>query len=167
MANRPASLIELDPVPLTDDPDGNNPPGIPNAAPANRETGQTLCDRCKRFDIRSFSRGAGRSRGYLLRDVEASAAAGCAFCTLLLGSVAGVERPTYFGSQHFFRPFRKLDPTLWLHMTVSEDYVGRKVHTGSPEGMRVNRMLVEVGDRFSHVRAASGWEVCLAAEEGC
>jgi hypothetical protein len=164
MSNRPASLLELDTVFPTPDPDQNNALDIPNVRPADFGNGATLCDRCQRFDIQSFARSASRRCGYVLREVEIAAANGCEFCSLLLDSVKDVEKPTYFYTTNFGQR-RPLNPDLYLHMTLSENYINKKLHLVSP-GLRVNRLLTEIGDRFSEVRNASEHELCLAADPG-
>jgi len=165
MSNRPASLIELDAVISTADPDRNDALDIPNVMPADFGNGGTLCDRCQRFDIQSFARSASRRCGYDLRDVEVAAANGCEFCLLLLDSVKDIEKPTYFTSIPIWGRVKPTNPDLYLHMTVSENYVNKKLLPVSP-GLRVNRLLTEIGDRFSEVRNASDHELCLAADPG-
>jgi hypothetical protein len=167
MSSRPASLIELDAVLLAPDSDHNDAldiPDIPNIRPANVGNGATLCDRCQRFDIQSFARSASRRCGYVLREVEAAAANGCEFCLLLLDSVKDVEKPTYFSTTIYGRRI-PTDPDLYLHMTLSENYANPKNQPVSP-GLRVNRLLTELGDRFSDVRNTSEHELCLAADLG-
>jgi hypothetical protein len=164
MSNRPASLIELDAVLSTPDPDQNDALDIPNVRPANVGNEATLCDRCQRFDIQSFARSASRRCGYVLREVEAAAANGCEFCSLLLDSVKDVARPTYFTTTFLGRR-TPTNPDLYLHMMLSENYTNKKIQPVSP-GLRVNRLLTEIGDRFSEVRNASEHELCLAADLG-
>jgi hypothetical protein len=55
--------------------------------------------------------------------------------------------------------------TLYLHMTLPENYTNSTNQPVSP-GLRVNRLLAEIGDRFSEVRNASEHELCLAADLG-
>jgi hypothetical protein len=165
MSNRPTSLIELDAVISTADPDRNDALDIPNVMPADFGNGGTLCDRCQRFDIQSFAGSASRRCGYDLRDVEAAAANGCEFCLLLLDSVKDIEKPTYFTSTLIWGRAKRTNRDLYLHMTVSENYVNKKLLPVSP-GLRVNRLLTEIGDRFSEVRNASEHELCLAADPG-
>jgi hypothetical protein len=154
----PQSLIELDAALTNARSDALD---IPTSTPAN---GAMLCDRCKHFDIQSFARSASRRRGYALREVEIAAANGCEFCSLLLDSVKDVERPTYF-STTFLGRHTPTNPDLYLHMTLSENYTNKKIQPVSP-GLRVNRLLTEIGDRFSEVRNASEHELCLAADLG-
>lgn len=162
MSNRPASLIELGAVPSTPDPDQNDALDLPNNTDV--ANGATLCDRCQRFDIQSFARSASRRCGYILCEVEVAAANGCEFCSLLLDSVQGVEEPAYFTHDIFGRR-RPTNPDLYLHMTLSENYASQKQQPASP-GLRVNRLLTEIGDRFSEGRNASDHELCLAADPG-
>lgn len=156
MNNRRESLIELVSTLVVD-------PYEDDLLDASPVEGQALCGRCQRFDIQSFA--AGR-RGYRMLDIQAGMLGGCAFCTLLLDSVRDVQNPTYFGSDTTFGSAPQLDSELWLHMSLSEDYVKRKPRSGALGGLRANRLLVEVGDRFTEVRTASCGEICLAAEKG-
>jgi hypothetical protein len=167
MSNRPASLIELDDIISTADPDWNDALDIPNIMPANFGNGGRLCDRCQRFDIQSFARSSSRRCGYVLREVEVAAANGCEFCSLLLDSVKDIEKPTYFTSIPIWGwgRFKPTNSDIYLHMTVSENYVNKKLLPVSP-GLRVNRLLTEIGDRFNEVRNASEHELCLAADPG-
>lgn len=86
----------------------------------------------------------------------------------MLESVKDVAEPEYFQSNAFWgRTVTK--PDLWVHMTLSRDYDEGKMGQGSVngdgrEGMGVNRMLVELGDRFSGVRNKSDMEICVAAD---
>tara|TARA_R110002003_G_scaffold505_7_gene20173 strand:- start:15297 stop:16163 length:867 start_codon:yes stop_codon:yes gene_type:complete len=124
-----------------------------------------LCIRCQAFDVRSFARSASRRKGYLLRDVSAGAQSGCTFCTLLLDAVQDVERPEYFYT-HAFRPGKTVTkPDLYVHMTVSESY-GEETVCARAAGLRANRLLVELGDRFSGITNRSVHEICLAADAG-
>ncbi len=159
MSNRPASLIELDAVVSRDD-----------AQPESRsdeyavEAGTPLCKLCQGFDIQSFTRSSTRRRGYLLRHVEAAADA-CEFCSLLLDSVKDIEKPTYFYLRSFsdYRDQEVLNPDLYVHMTLSENYaISRKQYGSLPSG--VNRLSTEVGDRIGDLKSASDHELCLAAD---
>lgn len=125
-------------------------------------TGSSLCDRCHSFDIQSFARSPSRTRGYLLKDVEMSADDGCEFCSLLLDSVKNVERPTYFYTTAFNRQ-ETTDPDLYVHMKVYESGRDDKASLMGP-GLRVNRLLIQLGDRFSEIRNQSEHEICLAAD---
>jgi hypothetical protein len=168
MPNRPASLMELNAILSAPNPDQNDALDvldIPDFGPANVDNGATLCDRCQCFNIQSFARSASRRCGYLLRDVEAAAANGCEFCSLLLDSVKDIEMPRYFSRTIFLNLPTPTKPTLYLHMTLSEDYTNSTNQPVSP-GLRVNRLLTEIGDRFSEVRNASEHELCLAAGLG-
>jgi len=84
---------------------------------------------------------------------------------LLLDSVKDIEKPKYFNSTPLWGRVKPTNRDLYLHMTVSENYVGEKLLPVSP-GLRVNRLLTEIGDRFSEVRNASEHELCLAADPG-
>ena len=166
MSNRPASLLELDTVLPTPYLDENDALDIPNVRPVNFGNGAALCDRCQRFDIQSFTRSVNRRCVYALREVEAAAANGCEFCSLLFDSVKDVEKPTYFYT--IFQTYnrrRALNPDLYLHMALSENYINKNLNQVSP-GLQVNRLLLEIGDRFSEVRNASEHELCLAADPG-
>lgn len=120
-----------------------------------------LCPRCQRFDIQSFAKGVDHRRGYLLRDVETAAAEGCEFCMLLLASLKNIPRPTYFYMS--FGSRRPTNSDLYVHMTLSENYSEMKKQPGSL-GLRVNRLQTEIGGRFSEVKNASEYELCLAAD---
>jgi hypothetical protein len=150
-------------------PDQNNALDMPNTALANVGNGAALCGRCQRFDIQTFTRSARRRRGYAVRDVETAAANGCEFCALLLDSVRDVEKPVYFGGIGWLgglKPtIKPTNPDLYVHMTISENYRNEKEHAVS-QGLRVNRLLVEIGDRFSDVRNASEHELYLTTDPG-
>ena len=65
MSNNPASLIELDAVLSTPDPDQDDAldiPDRPNVVPEGEGDEPTLCERCQQFDIQSFARSANRRR---------------------------------------------------------------------------------------------------------
>ena len=162
MANRPASLIELDPVLPSQDDAAPNDLDILRDGPAAVGARAPLCELCQNFDIQSFAKSPTRRRGYLLRHVEAAAADGCEFCSLLLDSVKDVEKPAYF-YHNFHGGHNVLKPDLYVHMTLSENYGGSKGESNSlPLG--ANRLLTQVGDRFSDVKSASQHELCLAAD---
>jgi len=152
MLNRRASLIELGVVPGVSD----------NLLDQVEDNVTRLCDRCQRFDLQSFARDASRRYGYALRDVEAAASNGCEFCTLLLDSVKDVEKPVYF-SATIFGGRRPRNPDLYVYMTLSENYVQSKTPPGL-SGLRVNRLLTEIGDRYTKLTSASDHELCLAAD---
>jgi hypothetical protein len=129
----------------------------------------SLCTRCQNFDIQSFGQVAGRRKGYLLHDVEEAAAAerGCEFCALLLDAIKDVPKPEYFYQNMLFPGRVVMHPDLYVHMTVSENYkddTQKAAYTASSSGLGVNRIYVEVGDRFSGVRNPSAHEICLAAD---
>lgn len=126
------------------------------------EAAASLCNRCQNFDIQSFTRSPSRRRGYLLKDVETSARDGCEFCSLLLDGVKDVERPTYFYTTAFNRK-KTTNPDLYVHMTVSESFRDDKASLMAP-GLRANRLLIQLGDRFSEVRNQSEHEICLGAD---
>jgi hypothetical protein len=126
------------------------------------EARASLCNRCQSFDIQSFARSPSRTRGYLLKDVEMSARDGCEFCSLLLDGVKNVERPTYFYTTASNRQ-KTTNPDLYVHMTVSESGWDDKASLMVP-GLRANRLLIQLGDRFSEVRNQSEHEICLAAD---
>jgi hypothetical protein len=152
MLNRRASLIELSVVPGVSD----------NSLDQVEDNVTKLCDRCQRFDLQSFARDASRRYGYALRDVEAAASNGCEFCTLLLDSVKDVEKPAYFSTTIFGRR-RPRNPDLYVYMTLSENYVQSKTPPGL-SGLRVNRLLTEIGDAYTKLTSASDHELCLAAD---
>jgi len=126
------------------------------------EAEASLCDRCQSFDLQSFARSPSRRRGYLLKDVEMSARDGCEFCSLLLDGVKNVERPKYFYITAFNKQ-KATNPDLYVHMTVSESFRDDEVNLMAP-GLRANRLLIHIGDRFSEVRNQSEHEICLAAD---
>lgn len=128
------------------------------------ETDTSLCEQCQKFDVQSFARSAGRRKGYLLKDVEAGANQGCRFCRLLLDAVKSVEKPEYFYTNVFVGR-TTLNPDLYVHMTVSESYKDIVPRTFLRE-LHINRILVELGDRFSGVRNQSKHEICVAADPG-
>jgi len=132
---------------------------------AAAEPEPTLCARCQDFDIQSFARGLGRRRGYLLKDVEAAAEQGCHFCGLLLDAAKDAKKPEYFYTNAFKAGRTTLNPELYVHMTISESYKSEALTTRS-EGLRANRLLVELGDRFSGMRNPSNHEICIAADAG-
>jgi hypothetical protein len=138
--------------------------GIGRLEPTSVENGAILCNRCLRFDIQLFAGSASRRCGYLLREVEIAAANGCEFCSLLLDSVSDVEKPTYFNSTILDRNI-PTNHDLYVHLTLSENYRNRGNRPVSL-GLQVNRLLTELGDRFSDMRNASGHELCLAADLG-
>ena len=152
MLNDHASLIELGVVSGVSD----------NSLYQGEDDATRLCDRCQRFDLQSFARDGSHRYGYALRDVEAAASNGCEFCTLLLDSVKDIEKPVYF-SATIFGGRRPRNPDLYIHMTLSENYVRSKTSPGL-SGLRVNRLLTEIGDRYTEVTSASDHELCLAAD---
>lgn len=149
MLSRRASLIELGDVPGVSD----------NSLDQVEDNVTRLCDRCQRFDLQSFARNASRRHSYALRDVEAAASDGCEFCTLLLDSVKDVEKPVYF-SDTIFGGRMPRNPNLYVYMTLSENYIQSK----TLPGLRANRLLTEIGDRYTKLTSASDHELCLAAD---
>lgn len=125
----------------------------------------TLCERCQNFDIQTFAKTATRKRGYLLSNVETAAREGCEFCSLLMDSVKDVEKPGYFYA-NMFRGRTTIHPGLYVHMTLSENYADKTLSssTSSSPRLQANRLLAQLGDRFSEVRNASEHELCLAAD---
>lgn len=155
MHNRCASLIELGQLGVV--------PSVSDNLPDQAEDNATrLCDRCQRFDLQSFAGDRSLRHGYALRDVEAAASNGCEFCTLLLDSVKDVEKPEYF-SATIFGGRRPRNPDLYVYMTLSENYVQSKTPPGFP-GLRVNRLLTEIGDKYTKLTSASDHELCLVAD---
>lgn len=134
--------------------------------PGTRAMGESrlpLCERCRNFDIHSFTRVKSRRRAYLLCDIEA-AAHNCEFCSLLLEILEDTEKPKYF----YFN-FWKLETTFtnvdfYVHMSLSQDcsHINKKQSTSLP--LSANRLLVEIGDRSSKIRNSSDHELCLAAD---
>jgi hypothetical protein len=124
-----------------------------------------LCERCQSFDIQSFRTSTERRKGFLLKDVERDAGEGCMFCALLLDAAKDVEPPEYFYSNTFNWGRTVYEPELWVHMTLSESYLERRSKKGDGP-LRANRLLIEVGDRYSGMRNASKDEICLAADPG-
>jgi hypothetical protein len=124
----------------------------------------SLCARCENFDIQSFARGADRRKGYLLKDVKVAADRGCQFCGLLLDAVEDTEKPEYFYTTAFGGK-TILNPDLYVHMTISESHKDEKLTTPA-RGLRANRLLVELGDRFSGMRNPSNHEICIASDPG-
>ena len=125
-----------------------------------------LCARCQNFDIHSFAKTPSRRRGYTYRDVESNAEEGvCDFCALLWDSVREVAPPKYFYASSIPGWLRTTTPDLYVHMTVSRNHEAPSTDQGPPL-LSANRLLVQVGDRFSDVRNDSPHELCLAADEG-
>ncbi|KAI8630560.1 hypothetical protein F5Y19DRAFT_463935 [Xylariaceae sp. FL1651] len=122
-----------------------------------------LCAQCQDFDIQSFAHGVGRRKGYLLKDVEAAAHQGCQFCGLLLDALKDVEEPEYFYG-NVFGGRTKLNLDLYVHMTISESHKDETLVTISSQGLRANRLLVELGDCYSGMRNPSQHEICVAAD---
>jgi hypothetical protein len=163
----PADLIELEAIVPTSDSgldDAQDISGIAHLEPTGVKNGAILCNRCLRFDIQLFARSASCSCGYLLREVEVAAANGCEFCSLLLDSVSDVEKPTYLNCTILDRNI-PTNRDLYAHLTLSENY-GNRGNRPVSLGLQVNRLLTELGDRFSDMRNASGHELCLAADLG-
>lgn len=169
MLNRSTSLISLttidpDSEPYRDDWEDDAQPLAVGAVRNQAEAETSLCARCQNFDIQMFARSADRRKGYLFKDVEAAADRGCQFCCLLLEAAKDAGKPEYFYSNAFGGK-TILNPDLYVHMTISESYKAETLTTLS-RGLRVNRFLVELGDRFSGVRNPSNREICIAADPG-
>lgn len=126
------------------------------------DVSSSLCPRCQCFDVQSFHRSTTRRKGFLLKDVELGAQTGCKFCGLLLDAVKDVEPPGYFYT-HSVVPGKTItNPDIYVHLTISESYKDGKL--GSKwAGLRTNRLMVELGDRYSDLRTRSEQEICLAA----
>lgn len=169
MLNRNTSLISLTTIdpdiePYRDEWEDDAQPLAVGAVCNQAEAEISLCARCQNFDIQSFARGADRRKGYLLKDVEAAADQGCQFCGLLLDAVKDADKPEYFYT-NVFGGKTTLNPDLYVHMTISESYKEETLTTPSG-GLRANRFLIELGDRFSGVRNPSNHEICIAADPG-
>ncbi|KAH8787090.1 hypothetical protein F5882DRAFT_114013 [Hyaloscypha sp. PMI_1271] len=167
MLNRSTSLISLatidpDIEPYRDQWEYDAQPLAVGAVRNLAEAEISLCARCQNIDIQSFARSADRRKGYLLKEVEAAADQGCQFCRLLLDAVRDAEKPEYFYS-NVFGGKTTLNPDLYVHMTIAESYKDETLATPS-QGLRANRFLVELGDRFSGVRNPSNHEICIAAD---
>ncbi|KAK0112706.1 hypothetical protein ONS95_014442 [Cadophora gregata] len=163
MLRQRASLISLETIdpsitPYHDDWEYDVPPLEDSDEPAEVEP--SLCSRCQSFDIQSFTQS--KRKGYLLKDVEAAAAEGCQFCILLLDAVKDTEKPDYFYSNAFMGR-TTLNPDLYVHMTISESYKDVK-EVEISHGLRANRLLIELGDRFSGMRNSSSHEICITAD---
>ena len=167
MANLPANLIELDSVISTPELTRDHVPDVPDIPDFTIDNNDAaakavLCERCKHFDIQSFSKSSTGKRGYLLHDVECSAKDGCEFCSLLLESLEDVEKPNYFYSDALGRRVVST-PDLYVHMSLSENYSEK---SAGPFELRANRLQVEIGGRYSDVKHVSKTELCLAADQG-
>lgn len=163
MLRHRASLISLETIdpgiaPYHDDWEYEVPQLEDSEDPA--EPDSSLCSRCQNFDIQSFAKN--KRKGYLLKDVEVAAADGCHFCGLLLDAVKDTEKPEYFYSNAFMGR-TTLNPDLYIHMTISESYKNDELRSPS-HGLRANRLLVELGDRFSGMRNPSSHEICITAD---
>lgn len=166
MLRRAASAIALAPINLDTEPyrDGWHDEASEWDSQHTSENA-LLCPRCQAFNIQSFTRSTERRKGYLLKDVEREAGVGCMFCALLLDAVKDVESPEYFYSNTFGMKRTVTKPDLWIHMTLSESYLARDAKDRSGP-LRANRLLIELGDRFSGIRNVSRDEICLAADSG-
>jgi hypothetical protein len=169
MLNRSTSLISLatidpDIEPHRDDREYDAHPLAVGAVRNQAEAEISLCARCQNLDIQSFARAADRRKGYPLKEVEAAAEQGCQFCGLLLDAVKDAEKPEYFYTNVFVGK-TILNPDLYVHITISESYKDETLATPS-RGLRANRFLVELGDRFSGMRNPSNHEICIAADPG-
>ncbi|CAO2649627.1 Nn.00g070120.m01.CDS01 [Neocucurbitaria sp. VM-36] len=169
MLRRTVSAISLDTIdpdaePYRDDWDEDGRPlTVGNAHDHQAEGDASLCARCHDFDLQSFARSATRRKGYLLKDVEISAQSGCAFCTLLLDAAKDAGKPEYFYTHAVFPGRTVTNPDLFVHMKISESYKTDQMDVRS-HGLRGNRLLIEIGDRFSDKRNESKHEICLAAD---
>ncbi|KAF2752206.1 hypothetical protein M011DRAFT_455021 [Sporormia fimetaria CBS 119925] len=138
----------------------------PSASHASPPQYHGLCRRCQKFDIQTFTQSPNLCRGYLLRDVRESAENGCEFCTLLLDCVKDVPVPEYFYDNGFGKR-KTRHPDIYVHMTLSRDHLPAKTKSERKEmGLGVNRLLLELGDRYDDVdvRNASPYELCVAAD---
>lgn len=167
MLRRITSAISLDTIDADaesyrdDLDDGANPTSGP--AVAEEAADGALCDRCQNFDIQSFARSATRRKGYLLKDVEASAYLQCGFCAMLWDAVKDVAKPEYFYTNTLGPGRTVTNPDLYVHMTISESY--KEVPSiKTSAGLHANRLLIELGGRFSGERNASKDEICFAAD---
>lgn len=131
-------------------------------APDHEPANSPLCSRCRRFDIHSFAPPI-RTRSYRLRDTDVSANAGCRFCGLLSRAVSGVEKPRYHNNVFFNTKGGPVERELYIHMTLSQNYEDAGKSQEGP-GLAVNRMRLELGDRFSELRHTCEEEICLVAE---
>lgn len=166
MLNRSASLVSLATLHQDTESYRNNraddeqqlPPSI------HAEASNQLCARCQNFDLRSFARSVDNRKGYIWKDVKTEAAHGCPFCGLLLEVFKDVEEPEYFHTNAFVGK-TTLHPELYVHMTISDNYKEASL-TPRSEGLRANRLFIELGDRFSGIRNPSEHEICIAADPG-
>jgi hypothetical protein len=125
-----------------------------------------LCERCLDFDIQSFRKSPSHRRGYRYQDVKSNGeSAKCEFCALLWSSVKGIEPPSYFYSSSIPGWLRTTTPEIYVHMTMSQNYEPPSANQYTSR-LEVNRLLLQVGDRFSDVRHDSPHELCLVADEG-
>lgn len=148
-----------DPLPTSDQ--YQDDPPLANQDINAQLQGPPLCSICRRFDIQSFSTPT-RTRGFRLRDVDA-AAARCEFCTLLSRAVIDVEKPVYYRPPSLTKKGGPVERELYIHMTLSQNYEAVGEGREGP-GLGVNRMKIQLGDRFSELRVPSEWELCLAAD---
>lgn len=137
-------------------------PPIQNVNTGVHPGNSPLCSRCRDFDIQTFTTSPTHTRGYLLSDVEAATASGCEFCTLLFDAVRYLERPKYYSTSASYGP-NLVKRDLYIHMTLSQNYESVNARPAT-KGLSTNRMRVELGDRFSEMRNASDYELCLAAD---
>jgi hypothetical protein len=163
MFRRSPSIQELEAL-TTDEPESTATSSGDERSGQHTEIGpEGLCRRCEDFDIQSFAKSPYRRRGYLLSDTISSFSAGCDFCELLIYCVADVDIPKLPNSRlRFDNDYFYFDPRIYIHMTVSENY-SETWDDAKPE-MGVNRLLVEIGDRFSDMRRSGDKELCLSAD---
>jgi hypothetical protein len=81
---------------------------------------------------------------------------------MLFESVKDVAVPEYMESNTFWGK-KRIMLDIYVHMTLSKDYAERTSREVG-DGLQTNRMLLEVGDRFSGVRNRSNVEICVAAD---
>ena len=171
MPNRTNSLISLATIDVEDTSvfhatdEVSDTQALAQAETSLAAGASALCARCQTFSIQSFAPGLHKRKGYLLRDVELAAAQGCQFCSLLCEALRDVQKPEYFYTNVWVGR-TTLNPDLWVHLSVSESYADGARETELMSGLKINRLLVELGDRFSGVRNRSACEVCLAADPG-
>lgn len=121
-------LLIMEGYSVTPNTDEDDIPDILGVRPDNISDRALLCKCCQRFDIRSFARSASQRRGYLLRDVQASASDGCEFCSLLLDSVKNVEsRPTPLLALHTDAPLQQTQICMCVYPFLETTL--RKAHS--------------------------------------
>ena len=161
MAEASRDLIELDSV-------GHSANDNGAATAQSRIYGSTvvprasLCEECQDFDIQAFAKAPSQRLGYPLHQVEAGSIDGCTFCSMLFACVNNLKTPENpYLNQEANHATRS---QLFVHMTMSRDYAGGKRLETSP--LSANRLLIELGDRFSELRSVCEDEICIAADPG-